>query len=371
MIWLSHDNIITSLGSDTEQNLAAIGKSLTGIRKHTDFKEITNAPISLIDRDIVNNELNVVFPDNDFTHFESLVVLSLHKALIQSNINTGNPRTLFILSTTKGNIELLERGKEPPPQYYLYATAEKIGRVFGFRNKPLVVCNACISGVLAILLANRYISSGKFDHVIVTGADVITEFVVAGFESFKSMSEQACRPFDESRDGLSLGEGAGTLILSNHDEKPGIGLFHGASANDANHISGPSRTGEGLYLAAHASLKDNLDIDFISAHGTATPYNDDMESQAIHRMGLNAVPVNSFKGYFGHTLGAAGIIETILTKHSMLRNRIYPTLGLQKIGVVKNINAVNTAIDRELHTSLKLASGFGGCNAALVLRKYE
>jgi 3-oxoacyl-[acyl-carrier-protein] synthase-1 len=222
---------------------------------------------------------------------------------------------------------------------------------------------------LALINAKRYIDTGKYDTVVITGADVITDFIVAGFESFKSMSEKACRPFDTDRDGLSLGEGAGTLVVTNQPGKDSIAIVHGASANDANHISGPSRTGEGLYLAGKNALKGEIKIDFISAHGTATPYNDDMESHALNRLNLSEIPVNSFKGYFGHTLGAAGIIETILTKHSMLNNRVYSTVGLQKQGTVQPVNAISKSFNKSLKKCLKLASGFGGCNAAIVLEK--
>ena len=179
----------------------------------------------------------------------------------------------------------------------------------------------------------------------------------------------SCRPFDTDRKGLSLGEGAGTMLVTNKPDNDSIAIVHGASANDANHISGPSRTGEGLYLAGKNTLLGETNIDFISAHGTATLYNDDMESHAINRLGLSEMPVNSFKGYFGHTLGAAGIIETILTKHSMLNNRIYATMGLEKRGTVNPINAIRKSYTTPLNKCLKLASGFGGCNAALLLEK--
>lgn len=371
MIWLSHDNIITSLGTDTIQNLKAISENRTGILQHTAFSKHTKAPLSLVDYAPIKNSISSIFPNHEFTRFESLILFSLHETLEQSGIKPDNSRTLLILSSTKGNIELLETGKKVPEHAFLYTSAEKIAKLFGFTNKPLVVCNACISGVLAISLAKRYINSGKYDQVIVTGADVVTNFVVAGFESFKSMSKNPCRPFDKARDGLSLGEGAGTIVITNQRTTEKISLEGGASANDANHISGPSRTGEGLFQAATKALEGNRKVDLISAHGTATPYNDDMESHAISRLGLKDVPVNSFKGYFGHTLGAAGIIETILTKHSMLNNYIFPSLGLINKGIAQDINVINAPIEREINTALKLASGFGGCNAAIVLKKHE
>jgi 3-oxoacyl-[acyl-carrier-protein] synthase I len=369
MAYLTGDNIITSLGFDTEEVLSAIENNTTGITNKEHYKHLTKAPISLVDYEKINDELAVRFPETSFTRFEAITTLSLHKALSKSIIDANSDRTLFILSTTKGNIELLITGEQPGKNVMLYPTASKISQLFGFVNAPIIICNACISGVLALILAKRYIDSGKYDSIVVSGADVVSDFIVAGFESFKSMSEKPCKPFDVSRDGLSLGEGAATIIVTKDKENSGIKITDGASANDANHISGPSRTGEGLYLASKNVVHERGDIDFISAHGTATPYNDDMESIAIQRLGLNEIPVNSFKGYFGHTLGAAGVIETILTKHSMLRNRIYGTLGNESDGVAAPINVVRQHTSKELNCCLKFASGFGGCNASILLEK--
>lgn len=357
------------MGTETLEVLESIENKVTGISDYFSYKSHTKAPVSTINFETVFSELRNQFPKQEFTRFEGITILSLLKVIRQGAFNPSSPRSLFILSTTKGNIELLKAGEKPSPEISLYRTALKIARLFKFKNRPIVVCNACISGVLALIQAKRYIESGKYDQVVVTGSDVITDFVIAGFESFKSMSEIACRPFDIDRDGLSLGEGAGTLLVTNQTEKGSVKLVSGSSANDANHISGPSRTGEGLYLAGKKTLMGTTDIDFISAHGTATPYNDDMESHAINRLNLSNVPVNSLKGYFGHTLGAAGIIETIITKHSMLNNRIYSSIGLTRQGTVQPINAVMDSYDMNLSRCLKLASGFGGCNAALLLEK--
>lgn len=371
MAYLTNDNIITSLGSTTEEVISNIEKETTGIASNHPYLNFSGAPISIVNIKKIQAGIEQIFPDVKFTRFESLASLSLHKALIESNIDTASPKSLFILSTTKGNIELLKPGEKPSNQILLHNTAAKIAKLFGFKNAPIVVCNACISGILALIIAKRYIDSGKYDNVVVTGADIVSEFVVAGFESFKSLSDSPCRPFDANRDGLSLGEGAGTVIVSKDKKHGNIILSHGSSANDANHISGPSRTGEGLFMAASRAMQDNNQIDFISAHGTATLYNDDMESHAIKRLDLSDVPVNSFKGYFGHTLGAAGVIESILTKHSMLNNTIYKSLGIETPGVASDINIVIEKQEKTLNRCLKLSSGFGGCNAAIVLDKDE
>jgi 3-oxoacyl-[acyl-carrier-protein] synthase I len=371
MAYLSGDNIITSLGINTSEVLGKIEQGITGITDTIQFRHLTKAPVSMINYNLVEEELSSIFPETSFTRFEGVASLSLYKALQESNIDSGNNRTLFILSTTKGNIELLNRGEKPGKNLLLHHTAQKIANLFDFANQPVVICNACISGVLALIMAKRYIDYGKFDTIVVTGADVATDFVVAGFESFKSMSDQPCKPFDSTRDGLSLGEGAATLIITKEPWSSKIKITGGSSANDANHISGPSRTGEGLYIATANTIKDLKDIDFISAHGTATPYNDDMESIAIHRLGLDNVPVNSFKGFFGHTLGAAGVIETILTARSMMSGIIYKTLGNENPGVASPINIVTQNTHKQLKHCLKISSGFGGCNASILLEKDE
>src|SRR6185436_15252216 len=152
-----------------------------------------------------------------------------------------------------------------------------VAEYFGFTNQPVIISNACISGVLAIITGMRLLRSGQYENAVIAGADVITKFILSGFESFQALSPQICKPFDRTRDGLNLGEGAATVILSTNKKYSesrtyGIKVKGGSVSNDANHISGPSRTGKEL---AHAIKKAMLDasvsledIDFISAHGT-------------------------------------------------------------------------------------------------------
>ncbi|MEN8225154.1 MAG: beta-ketoacyl synthase, partial [Bacteroidota bacterium] len=147
----------------------------------------------------------------------------------------------------------------------------------------------------------------------------------------------------------------------------------GAGSNDANHISGPSRTGEGLQIAIRHSLEfsgvSTDVIDSISAHGTATDHNDEMEAKAFNSAGLATVPINSFKGYIGHTLGGAGIIESAISLQSMKKNILFRSAGYHEKGVSKEINVINKTENKEINTCLKTASGFGGSNAAVVFQK--
>jgi len=250
---------------------------------------------------------------NSFPRLDKLFVTSISQALEDSSIKPSDPRTVMIISSTKGNIDGLDRKAKLETGWRrirLWELAGHVAHLFNCSIVPVVVSNACTSGSVAIIHAARLIASGKYDHAIVTGGDIISEFVISGFQSFQALSPAPCKPFDANRSGLSLGEGVGTVILAADPEKAGSGLQvvyrGGATSNDANHISGPSRDGEGLYLSIAAALKEaglnTSELDYISAHGTATPYNDEMESLALNWAGLEQTPVNSFKGYLGHTL---------------------------------------------------------------------
>ena len=256
----------------------------------------------------------------------------------------------------------------------LHHSAKLVAKHFGFVHQPVVVSNACISGLLALLTGMRLLQSGQYENIVVAGADIISKFVLSGFQSFQAISKGECKPFDATRDGINLGEGAATIILSsNKKNNNDIKLTGGSISNDANHISGPSRTGEELFQAIKKAMQlaglTATDIDFISAHGTATIYNDEMEAKAITLADMQAVPVNSLKGFYGHTLGAAGLIESVVTIQSMKENIVLPSRGFKNMGVTNALNICTALQSATLHNCLKTASGFGGCNAALIFSK--
>lgn len=372
-VFVESYNITSPLGFTTKNNIDRILKGESGIRMCNDNTISPNEfPASAINNDEIAEQFSQLGLAANYTRFEKLAILSINKALSESKVKADNKRTLFILSTTKGNVELLNENiahSFESSRLNLDSTAQIIAETFNFQNIPVVVSNACISGLAAILMGKRLINQGFYDNVVVNGTDVLSKFIASGFQSFLALSEQACKPFDANRTGLTLGEASATIILS---KKLGnIEVLSGAISNDANHISGPSRTGEGLYIAINKTIERHGNIDLISAHGTATPYNDDMESIAISRTNLNEVPVNSLKGYYGHTLGAAGIIESIVNIESLKRNMLIATLGCDNPGTVEKINVALKSEPKELKSMLKLASGFGGCNAATLFLKHE
>ena len=381
-IYFGENNLITSLGFTTAEHLESIMQGKIGIRLHDD-PSIFPDPVQA--SRIPDPELNDRFQktvkvkpgQGPFTRLEKIFLLSVSDVIEHCGVDLRDPRTLLVISSTKGNIDLLDRPKQAEFGYerlFMWKMAETIAGFFGCPNPPVVVSSACISGSLAIITAARLLQAGLYDHAVVTGGDLITEFVVSGFQSFQALSLKPCRPFDAQHDGLSLGEGCGTLVMSVDPgvtgHKPAIRYLGGATSNDANHISGPSRDGEGLWLAIKAAMSEASvgaeEVDFISAHGTGTLYNDEMEALAINRSGLIGVPINSFKGYFGHTLGAAGIIESVLTLCSMRQGILFKSAGYEKPGVSVPVNIIDRHLYSVPETCLKTASGFGGCNAALI-----
>jgi 3-oxoacyl-(acyl-carrier-protein) synthase len=289
----------------------------------------------------------------------------------------------LIISTTKGNIDLLDGDKPIDARCYLSVMAERIATYYGFISKPIVISNACISGISALVVGKRLIQSGQYDEVMVLGGDLMTEFVHEGFAAFHALSSTLCMPFDAARDGLTLGEACGGVILTRYRERisgRNIVLEGGAMTSDASHVTAPSRTGDGLYYAIQATLSDvgipaeaaADNIDYVNAHGTGTVYNDEMESKAIDWAGLQTCPVNSLKPYLGHTLGASGIVEAILCMEQMHCDRVWRTPGFSSLGVPKAICVSaheQKTVRGNVNKVLKLASGFGGTNGALILVK--
>lgn len=373
-IFVSSDNIVSPIGLTTAENFSQLKQNITGIKLHEDklMSDQTFQAALFSNENFYTDQLK-----NNYTKFEKLIIASIAGALANRGISAADKKTVLIISSTKGNVSLLET--EAPSdalnkRISLSTSAQIVADHFQFVNTPVVISNACISGILAILTGMRLIQSGQYDHAVVAGADVISKFVLSGFQSFQAISQLPCKPFDAARDGINLGEGAGTVILtSNKNYSSGVIAAGGSVSNDANHISGPSRTGEELYIAIKKALQASAvaatDIGFISAHGTATIFNDEMEAKAISLAGMQQIPVNSLKGYYGHTLGAAGLIESIISMQSLKEKLLIPTRGFENVGVSEPVNICSSLYTTSAQNFLKTASGFGGCNAAMVFSK--
>lgn len=376
MIYLGADNIISSLGFTTEECWNALLQSQSGLRT------LQNAQLysqPFVGGKIDDERLQILVSEQNltnFSRFEQLLILSIRQTLAQSNLDVSQPDCGLILASTKGNISLLSAENETSDELFLSHSAEKVSGYFGFSTQPIIVCNACISGVTGMIVAKRLIENGTYKHVVVAGGDELSQFVVSGFHGFKSVSADICRPYDASRDGLSLGEAFGSVLIASnlnlgvYTKKP-TALLGGSATNDSNHISGPSRTGEELHFAIENAIRQakltSQDISFINAHGTATAYNDEMESKALYLSLLSKTPMQSLKSYFGHTLGASGVIETIICKKQLETDIILGIPTFETIGTPHPLNIASEHRNLKLNFGVKTASGFGGCNAAIVL----
>jgi 3-oxoacyl-[acyl-carrier-protein] synthase-1 len=371
-VYLGAHNIISPLGFSSAENFKAVSEGNTALRKHKfDFSETPFCCAKIVDIQL-DQEFAIVANKEKYTRLEKMCLLSIKNVIEQTGINLQDKNSLLILATTKGNIDVLENAYKniSSKRAYLPEFAKTIGDFFKCVNSPLVVSNACISGLLATIIAARFIENKNYKNVIICGGDIISEFTLSGFKSFNALSPELCKPFDAKRNGINLGEAVASIALSS-EKISSVVLSAGASANDANHISGPSRNGDGLYQAISLAIENagKKQVDLISAHGTATEYNDEMESTAFFRSGLSASPTNSLKGYYGHTLGAAGVLESILSIQSLAENVLLKSFGFDEPGTNSTLNIIKETRQHEILSCLKTASGFGGCNAAAVFEK--
>lgn len=371
-VYIAHTNCITPLGFDVDSNVLAIENGFSGISLQEN-SSLMAAPFyaGVIDSDKLNTAF-AALSNAIHTRLEKMMILALDPVIKKSGAEL-NAKAALILSTTKGNITALNENAVPVPDAYLHQLAQNIADFFGITTQPIVVSNACVSGIMAVSVAKRLVQAGLYDNVFVISGDEVSEFVLSGFNSFQAMSDVPCKPYSANRKGVTLGEAAAAALVTINDNEAKAKIAGDGSINDANHISGPSRTGEGLVRSIESAFKEAgvtaQDINYISAHGTATPFNDEMEAVAFNRLGLNKVPVNSLKGYYGHTLGASGLLETVIALESMEQNIVFASMGYDDPGVSQSINVLSANLDTPVNCFLKTASGFGGCNTAVVFQK--
>ena len=280
--------------------------------------------------------------------------------------------------------EEARRGAAEELEHYpLRGIAAFLARKAGFAGPILTVSTACAAGTDAIGLAYRKISSGSADLIVAGGVDVVCELSFSGFCALKALTTDKVRPFSRNRTGLALGEGAAFLVLESERAAAGrgravLGRIAGyASRSDATHLTAPHREGRGLAAATIAALRDGHcrpeEIDYVSAHGTGTPYNDAMETKAVKTaLGDHAyaVAISSIKGALGHPFGAAGVMEAAVCLLAIRDGIVPPTANLEEPDPECDLNFVpNQARRVEVRTALSLSAGFGGQNAALLIRQ--
>lgn len=344
------DSIISPLGRGTEENFRAVLGGKSALSRHDGTFGLPEPFFASL------------FAE-DASRDEKMLAECVADAVSKAGVDPASEEVRFFFSSVKGDVDRL-----------LYEPAENVRKHFRNPYPAVTVSNACTSGVCALVQAMRALRAGECSKAVVVGYEFLSKFIVSGFQSFKALSAEACRPFDRDRVGLNLGEAVAVMVLEAVDvtDENDWELVRGAIRNDANHISGPSRTGEGSYNCLRSVLASGItpeELAFLNVHGTATPYNDEMESIAIDRAGLIGVPVNALKGYYGHTMGAAGVLETILSMRAVDNGIILGAKGYENPGVSRPVNISAEKRTTSKKAFVKLLSGFGGINAALLCAK--
>lgn len=323
-------------------------------------------------------------PDLTYHQGTSLVLQSLQRLAGRAEDRIPTDARL-LLATTTGEVDLLEQAvlcDEGDAQASgLDHLLRKTRDLFRLQTAGMVVSSACVSSTAAIALGAAAIRDEECDCVLVVACDAVTEFVFSGFSSLQALDPGGARPFDADRRGLSLGEGAGWLLMmsearARREHAAWLGSVAGwGMSNDANHMTGPSRDGEGLARAIRGALRSGCceadAVGFICAHGTGTVYNDAMEMKAFESVWTLPRPLFSAKGGLGHTLGAAGLIEAALTFTALQEKRIPPSVRLQQPDVAAAGWVTEAAVPLQAGTAISTNSGFGGVNAALLLHAPE
>jgi len=328
-------------------------------------------------------ELPVPFAPFPDTRFRNLTECAsyLESQIDLTEIN--NDSTIFIYCTAKGDISAVENSVLTPDvttviSPLLDKQADMLCELMNIQPaEKLVISNACASGSVGIEIAVELLRMEKYTHALLFGFDCLSRFTASGFYTLSALSDTGARPFDAERNGLTMGEGAGIALLSYRSAYEGDSIVRGAgSSNDANHRTGPSRTGEGLFSAAQAALRDAScapeSIGGVKCHGTATPYNDAMEAKALTLLfGDNYPPCSSLKGAIGHLSGAGSLVEVLIAAECCKRNKLPPTIGYTTHGVDEPIPVSSKAQSLLTPRILCLAAGFGGLNSAVVVEEYE
>lgn len=381
--------IISAIGVGKAETLSSLtaGKSGVGRLRHlqTSHSDLPCGEVNLSDgelKEVLGLPAERVVPRTTL-----LGIIAVKEAMEQAGVK-GTVHSALISGTTVGGMDITESRYAQGSEAELFSLhdcggcTDEIADFFGGFGLVTTISTACSSAANSIMLGADLIRSGRCDVVVAGGAECLTRYHLNGFNSLKILDSEPCRPFDASRAGLNLGEGAGFVVLEILDRAlergaVPVGLLDGyGNACDAFHQTASSEDGDGAFLAMSEALRmgglNPSDIDYINAHGTATPNNDASESRAMLRLfGQNVPPVSSTKAFTGHTTSAAGSIETVISFLAIQNGFIPANLNWKKPfeGGVRPEAEGKTGV--RLRHALCNSFGFGGNDSSLLISAYE
>jgi len=387
--------IISAIGNNVEENYSSLISRKTGVSKISHIETIHADHILVGEIKTTNAEFEqqLNLQENSYSRSPILGIIAAKEALSQAGISDINDhKTGLISSTTVGG---MDKSEQYFYQYFendthrhhingLHAgdSTKKIAEAIGLKESYVTtISTACSSAANAIMLGARMIKSGQLDRVVVCGTDALSKFTINGFKTLMILSDTYNTPFDENRKGLNLGEAAAFLVLESDaivekENREVLAYVKGyGNSNDAFHQTASSENGDGAVLAMEKALKvaglNAKDIDYVNAHGTATPNNDLSEGRALLRIfGEGNVPeFSSTKAYTGHTLAVAGGVEAIYAVLALQNNRIYPNLNFKTPMKEFDLLPETEVKEKELKHVLSNSFGFGGNCSTLIISK--
>lgn len=387
--------IVSAIGDNLFVNLSRLLGGRSGITKAVHFQSRYTGSLPFGEVKLSDNELRSLLDvkeEKGYTRTTLLAIKAFEEAVEMARLSPekiSSKRTAFISASTVGGMCLTDQlyedanlrsgGSEYLESYGCAAHTLQLTKRYKIKGFTNTINTACSSSANAVLLGAKLIKAGRARRVIVGGVDSLAKYTVNGFNALKILSSEPSRPFDVDRDGLNLGEGAAYLVLENEKfadpqnimaEVAGYG-----NANDAHHPSAMSEEAIGAIASMREALRSGgilpEQVDYINAHGTGTPNNDQVELEGIRQVFAKIPPYSSTKAYTGHTLGAAGAIEAIFSILTLIHGEIFPSLNI-KTPIDPSHLPVMTNIQQEsIQYVLSNSFGFGGNCTSLLFRKYK
>jgi len=389
--------IISSIGTGYEQTRQSLLSKKTGITPvsilKTRHKDFVLGEIKKTQQEL--HQLAGTDPEEAWTRTALLAIIAASEAFSDAALDLDNThKTGIVSASTVGGMDKSEQyykdfissteHKKYIDTHHAGNHTEKIAERLGIKDYLTTISTACSSSLNSIMFGARLISNGILDRVLTGGADPLSKFTLNGFNTLMILDREHCRPFDESRRGLNLGEGAAYLVLEREDTalKEGKKIYAYlsgyANANDAHHQTASSSDGKGPYLAMKLALEkaglQPSDIDYINVHGTGTENNDLTESIALKRLFEDKIPpFSSTKAFTGHTLGAAGVIESVFSIIALQEQKLLPNINFKNKIEATGLVPVTDVLDAPINHVLTNSFGFGGNDSSLVfsLKKAE
>ncbi|MCL2072521.1 MAG: beta-ketoacyl-[acyl-carrier-protein] synthase family protein [Marinilabiliaceae bacterium] len=390
-VFITGFGIISSIGCGESDTFKILQEKRTTFRKVTFLETaLTQFPVAEVNKS--NHDLTLLASLSDNEHYSRTFLLGIIAA--QQAMQMAGLKTLegIVAATTVGGIDLFERSyKKLIDSNYsaqnkqqiafsldISDCTEKIADYFGIRSNVSTISTACSSSANSLITGARMIRSGLVNKILAGGMDALSLFSLNGFNSLEILSDTGCRPFDQQRNGITIGEGAAFLVLESEKSaknKKIYGEIVGyANRNETFHQTAPSPNGDGIAMTMKQALKiaeiNPESIDYINAHGTGTLMNDLSEGNAIKTVFKeNIPPISSTKGFTGHTLAAAGAIEAVLCLLSLKKQKLLPNLNLENVTQELSFNPVTEMKDAKINYILSNSIGFGGANSSLIIKK--